>query len=75
MFLIEYFFEMSKKQQQQRQRQKSGPFQLETPQLGRFHQQLWINVQPIISGRKGKCVKKGKERKKERRNSFIHWCD
>lgn len=37
---------------------KSGPFKLETPPLGRFHQQLWITVQPIISGRKEEFTKK-----------------
>lgn len=37
---------------------KSGPFKLETPQLGRFHQQLWITGQPLISGRKEEFTKK-----------------
>lgn len=36
---------------------KSGPFKLETPQLGRFHQQLWITAQPVISGRKEEFTK------------------
>lgn len=31
---------------------KTGPFILITPYLSRFHQQLWITAQPIISGRK-----------------------
>jgi len=31
---------------------KTGPFVLITPYLSRFHQQLWITAQPIISGRK-----------------------
>lgn len=31
---------------------KTGPFILVTPYLSRFHQQLWITAQPIISGRK-----------------------
>lgn len=36
---------------------KKGPFLLETPSLGRFHQQLWITARPIIAGRKEQFTK------------------
>lgn len=31
---------------------KSGPFVFVTPYLSQFHQKLWINAKPIITGRK-----------------------